>query len=172
MPTSTADFRSTSVQSILSTVLFEHIHKKRKGFQFLVTMIWRYSITINILAPWKQYLLSPIPHESFYRKHDTNLTMMALNWKCFEKWDSWQFPYSQLVLQLLKLLILIFCEVRCINVIALQIWYRRFFHKQSSSWYSNVKNGLKVKQLAKQPPTLKTLMQKALVRLLVKNFTE
>ena len=108
--------------------------RNKKNFRFLMTMIWRYSITINILAPWKQYLLSPIPHESFYRKHDTNLTMMALNWKCFEKWDSWQFPYSQLVLQLLKLLILIFCEVRCINVIALQIWYRRFFHKQSSSW--------------------------------------
>ena len=134
MPTSTADFRSTSVQSILSTALFEHSHKKRKNFRFLMTMIWRYSITINILALWKQYLLSPIPYESFYRKHDTNLTMMALNWKCFEKWDSWQFRYSQLVLQLLKLLILIFCEVRCINVIALQIWYRRFFHKQSSSW--------------------------------------
>ena len=30
MPTSTADFRSTSVQSILSTALFEHSHKKQK----------------------------------------------------------------------------------------------------------------------------------------------
>ena len=29
--------------------------------------------------------------------------------------------------------------------------------------YTNFKKGLKVKQLAKQPPTLKTLMQKTLV---------
>ena len=36
---------------------------------------------------------------------------------------------------------------------------------------SNVKNDLKVKQLAKQLPTLKTLMQKILVGLWVKNFT-
>ena len=35
----------------------------------------------------------------------------------------------------------------------------------------NVKNGLKVKQLAKQALTLKTLMQKILVGLWVKNFT-
>ena len=34
-----------------------------------------------------------------------------------------------------------------------------------------MKNGLKKKQLAKQPSTLKTLLQKNLVRLLVKNFT-
>ena len=36
---------------------------------------------------------------------------------------------------------------------------------------NQVKNGVKVKQLAKQPPTLKTLMQKILVRLGVKKFT-
>ena len=36
---------------------------------------------------------------------------------------------------------------------------------------SNVKNGVKVKQLAKQPPKLKMLMQKILVGLWVKNFT-
>ena len=34
------------------------------------------------------------------------------------------------------------------------------FNKQPSCSGSNVKNGLKVKQLAKQPTTLKTLMQK------------
>ena len=34
-----------------------------------------------------------------------------------------------------------------------------------------IKNGLKVKQLAKQPPTLKMLMQKILVGLWVKKFT-
>ena len=33
------------------------------------------------------------------------------------------------------------------------------FYKQSSFEGSNVKNGLKVKQFAEQPPTLKTLMQ-------------
>ena len=38
-----------------------------------------------------------------------------------------------------------------------------FFHKQPSCSGFNVKNGLKVKQLAKQPPTLITLMQKNLV---------
>ena len=32
-----------------------------------------------------------------------------------------------------------------------------FFNKQPSCQGSNVKNGLKVKQLALQPPTLKTL---------------
>ena len=35
-----------------------------------------------------------------------------------------------------------------------------FFFKQPSCYGSNVKNELKVKQLAKQPPTLKMLMQK------------
>ena len=35
----------------------------------------------------------------------------------------------------------------------------------------NVKNGLKVKELAKQPPTLKTLIQKVLVGLWVKKLT-
>ena len=45
-----------------------------------------------------------------------------------------------------------------------------FFNKQPSYYGSNVKNGLKVKQLAKQHPTLKTLMQKTLVGLWVKNF--
>ena len=45
------------------------------------------------------------------------------------------------------------------------------FYKQPSCWRSIVKNGLKVKQLVKQPPTLKTLMKKTLVALWVKNFT-
>ena len=35
-----------------------------------------------------------------------------------------------------------------------------FFYKQPSCSTSNIKNGLKVKQLAKQPPMLKTLLQK------------
>ena len=39
------------------------------------------------------------------------------------------------------------------------------FYKQPSCKGSNVKNGPKVKQLAKQPSTLKTLMQKILVGL-------
>ena len=34
----------------------------------------------------------------------------------------------------------------------------RFFNKQPSCSGSNVKNGLKVKELAKHPPTLKKLM--------------
>ena len=38
-----------------------------------------------------------------------------------------------------------------------------FFNKQPSYYGSNVKNGLKVKQLAKHHPTLKTLTQKILV---------
>ena len=46
-----------------------------------------------------------------------------------------------------------------------------FFYKQPSCNGSNVKNDLKVKQLTKQPSTLKTLMQKILVGLWVKNFT-
>ena len=45
------------------------------------------------------------------------------------------------------------------------------FYKQPSCWGSNVKYGLKIKQLAKQPSTLKMLMQKILVGLWVKNFT-
>ena len=45
------------------------------------------------------------------------------------------------------------------------------FYKQPSCKGSNIKNGLEVKQLAKQPSTLKTLMQKILVGLWVKNFT-
>ena len=49
------------------------------------------------------------------------------------------------------------------------LWYK-FFYKQSSWYGSNVKNGIKVKQLAKQPATLKTLMQKILVGLWVKQF--
>ena len=40
-----------------------------------------------------------------------------------------------------------------------------FFYKQPSCYGSNAKNDLKVKQLAKQPPTLKVLMQKILVQL-------
>ena len=46
-----------------------------------------------------------------------------------------------------------------------------FFNKQPICKECNVKNGVKIKQLAKQPPTLKTLMQKVLVGLWVKNFT-
>ena len=38
-----------------------------------------------------------------------------------------------------------------------------FIYEQPSCWGSGVKNGLKVKQLAKQPPTLKTLIQKILL---------
>ena len=45
------------------------------------------------------------------------------------------------------------------------------FYKQPSCWGSNIKYGLKIKQLAKQPSTLKMLMQKILVGLWVKNFT-
>ena len=44
-------------------------------------------------------------------------------------------------------------------------------YKQPSHQGSNIKNSLKVKQLAKQPPTLKRLMQTSLVGLWVKNFT-
>ena len=40
-----------------------------------------------------------------------------------------------------------------------------FFNKQPSRKGSKVKNGLKVMQLAKQTPTLKTLMQKIWVGL-------
>ena len=42
--------------------------------------------------------------------------------------------------------------VNCVNT-------RFSFHEQPICQGSNVKNGLKVKQLAKQPPALKTLMQ-------------
>ena len=37
--------------------------------------------------------------------------------------------------------------------------YIHVFYEQPSSYGSNDKNGLKNKQLAKQPPTLKTLLQ-------------
>ena len=40
---------------------------------------------------------------------------------------------------------------------------RFFFNKQPSCEGSNIKNGLKIKQLAKQPLTLRTLLQKILV---------
>ena len=43
--------------------------------------------------------------------------------------------------------------------------YTRFIYKQPSYYGSNVKNSLKVKQFAKQPPTLKKSMQKILVGL-------
>ena len=50
----------------------------------------------------------------------------------------------------------------------LTYWHTRFFYKQLSCWGSNVKNCQKNKQLGKQGPTLKTLMQKILVGLWVK----
>ena len=40
-----------------------------------------------------------------------------------------------------------------------------FFNKQPSCLGSNVKNGPKIKQLAKQPPTLKKLLQTILAEL-------
>ena len=46
-----------------------------------------------------------------------------------------------------------------------------FFNKHPSCWGSKVKNGLKVKQLAKQPPTLKTLIQNFLAEHWVNNLT-
>ena len=46
-------------------------------------------------------------------------------------------------------------------------YFTRFF---ISNQGPNVKNGLKVEQISKQPPTLKTLLQKDLVELLSKNF--
>ena len=49
--------------------------------------------------------------------------------------------------------------------------YYTFFNKQPSSYGSNVKDGLKARQLAKQPPTLKTLIQKILIELWVYNLT-
>ena len=49
--------------------------------------------------------------------------------------------------------------------------YTYFLYKQPSCYRSNVKNGLKVKQLAKQPPTLKTRIQKNFVELWVNNLT-
>ena len=41
--------------------------------------------------------------------------------------------------------------------------YTSFFNKQARCYGSNVKNGLKVKQLTKHLPTLKMLMGKILV---------
>ena len=49
--------------------------------------------------------------------------------------------------------------------------YTLFLYKQPSCLGPNDKNGLKVKKIAKQPPLLKTLMQKSLVGLWVKRFT-
>ena len=49
-------------------------------------------------------------------------------------------------------------------------WYT-FFYKQTGCSESNIKNGLKVKKLAKQPPTLRTLMQKKFVELWINNLT-
>ena len=46
-----------------------------------------------------------------------------------------------------------------------------FISNQVTTSGSNNKNGLKAKQLAKQPPTLKTLMQKILLQFWVKNLT-
>ena len=46
----------------------------------------------------------------------------------------------------------------------------RFFYKQLSCLGSSVKNGLKIKQLAKQPPTLKTPLQKSFGWALSKKF--
>ena len=48
-------------------------------------------------------------------------------------------------------------------------WLVPFFYEKNILVF-NGKNGLRVKQLAKQAPTLKTLMQKILDGLLVKNF--
>ena len=41
--------------------------------------------------------------------------------------------------------------------------YTRSFNKQPSCYGSNVKNALKVKQIAKEPPKLKMFMQKILM---------
>ena len=49
------------------------------------------------------------------------------------------------------------------------IRYHAHFYEQLICEGSNVKNGLKVKQLAKQPPTLNVLMQKNLVGPWLKN---
>ena len=46
----------------------------------------------------------------------------------------------------------------------------RFFYKQPSCLRSSVKNGLKIKQLAKQPPTLTTPLQKGFGWPLSKKF--
>ena len=48
--------------------------------------------------------------------------------------------------------------------------YYMLFYKQLSCKGSNVKSVLKVKQLAKQPPTLKTLMQENFVGFMSKKF--
>ena len=42
---------------------------------------------------------------------------------------------------------------------------RASFYKQPNCKGSNIKNGLKFKQVAKQPPTLKRIMQKNLIGL-------
>ena len=60
---------------------------------------WKYwAIALKWVNNWASVI---------YWKYHSNLRVMTLYWKCFEKWDSWQFLYSQLVLELLKLLILI-----------------------------------------------------------------
>ena len=46
-----------------------------------------------------------------------------------------------------------------------------FFNKQPNCYGTNIKNCLKVKQVAKQPPTWKPLMQKMLVGFWVKKIT-
>ena len=49
--------------------------------------------------------------------------------------------------------------------------YTSFFNKQPNCYGTNIKNCLKVKQVAKQPPTWKPLMQKMLFGFWVKKFT-
>ena len=53
----------------------------------------------------------------------------------------------------------------------LSLHTRYSFNKQPSCWGSNIGNGLKVKQLAKQLPTLKALIRKIFVELWVNNLT-
>ena len=60
---------------------------------------------------------------------------------------------------------------KLINTNFLQEKKNTFFNKQPSCQGRNTKNDLKVKQLAKQPRRLKTLMQNILVGPWVKNFT-
>ena len=50
-------------------------------------------------------------------------------------------------------------------------FFYMFFNKQPKLLRSSIKNGLKIKQLAKQPPTLKMLLETNLVELWVKSFT-
>ena len=56
-----------------------------------------------------------------------------------------------------------FVEPR-LNVVSVKFCFpslsTRFFYKQPSCYGPNVKNGLKIKQLAQQPPTLKTPLRK------------